>query len=155
MVDVAQAAVDRGLAAIGASLERLEKKEKITAGERASALSRIRATTDYADLKAANLIIEAATENYPQHRRSGRLLIGGPPIGHNAFHGWSRHTGQPRRGHRIGGDHHVARAECLVAIRDMPSVFAAANVDHPALQFNSILQAVSELTGQCLNALGG
>ena len=63
MVDVAQAAVDRGLAAIGASLERLEKKEKITAGERASALSRIRATTNYADLKAANLIIEAATEN--------------------------------------------------------------------------------------------
>ncbi len=33
MVDVAQAAVDRGLAAIGASLERLEKKEKITAGD--------------------------------------------------------------------------------------------------------------------------
>ena len=47
--------MDRGLAAIGASLERLEKKDKITAGALASALSRIRATTDYADLKAANL----------------------------------------------------------------------------------------------------
>ena len=50
MVDVAQAAVDRGVAAIGASLERLQKKDKITADARAAALARIRGTTDYAAL---------------------------------------------------------------------------------------------------------
>ncbi|HEX6136812.1 MAG TPA: 3-hydroxyacyl-CoA dehydrogenase NAD-binding domain-containing protein, partial [Casimicrobiaceae bacterium] len=41
MVDVAQAAVDRGLAAIDTSLERLQKKEKITGDARKAALARI------------------------------------------------------------------------------------------------------------------
>jgi len=63
MVDVAQPAVDRGVAAIGASLDRLQKKEKITADARAAALARVTATTDYAALSRTHLIIEAATEN--------------------------------------------------------------------------------------------
>ena len=63
MVDVAQGAVDRGVAAIGASLERLQKKDKLTAEARHAALARVRGTTDYAALRDANLVIEAATEN--------------------------------------------------------------------------------------------
>ena len=63
MVDVAQAAVDRGLAAIDGSLERLQKKDKIAADARKAALARVRGTTSYDDLANANLIVEAATEN--------------------------------------------------------------------------------------------
>ncbi|MEO8536846.1 MAG: 3-hydroxybutyryl-CoA dehydrogenase [Betaproteobacteria bacterium] len=63
MVDVAQPAVDRGVAAIGTSLDRLQKRDKITADARTAALARIRASTDYATLEAAELVIEAATEN--------------------------------------------------------------------------------------------
>jgi 3-hydroxybutyryl-CoA dehydrogenase len=63
MVDIAQAAVDRGIAAIGGSLERLQKKDKITADARVAALARIRGSTDYAALSGASLIVEAATEN--------------------------------------------------------------------------------------------
>jgi 3-hydroxybutyryl-CoA dehydrogenase len=63
MVDVAQAAVDRGLAAIDTSLERLQKKEKITGEARKAALARVVGTTDYAKLAAAQLVVEAATEN--------------------------------------------------------------------------------------------
>ena len=63
MVDVAQAAVDRGLARIHGSLERLQKKDKISADTRSAALARVRGSTDYAELAGANLIIEAATEN--------------------------------------------------------------------------------------------
>ena len=63
MVDVAQAAVDRGLAAIDTSLERLQKKEKITGEARKAALARIVGTTDYAKLAATQLVVEAATEN--------------------------------------------------------------------------------------------
>ena len=63
MVDVAQAAIDRGLAAVDASLGRLHKKEKITAEARAATLARIRGTTDYGALGGTGLIIEAATEN--------------------------------------------------------------------------------------------
>ena len=63
MVDVADAAVERGLAAIGGSLERLRKKDKISDDARTSALARVRGSTDYAELAGAGLIIEAATEN--------------------------------------------------------------------------------------------
>jgi 3-hydroxybutyryl-CoA dehydrogenase len=63
MVDVAQAAVDRGIAAIGASLERLQKKDRITGDARTAALARVRGSTAYADLAGASLIVEAATEN--------------------------------------------------------------------------------------------
>ena len=63
MVDVAAAAVERGLATIGGSLERLRKKDKISDDARTSALARVRGSTDYAELAGAGLIIEAATEN--------------------------------------------------------------------------------------------
>ncbi|HSU42680.1 MAG TPA: 3-hydroxybutyryl-CoA dehydrogenase [Casimicrobiaceae bacterium] len=63
MVDVAQAAVDRGIAAIGASLDRLQKKDRISGDARTAALARVRGSTAYADLAGANLIVEAATEN--------------------------------------------------------------------------------------------
>jgi len=63
MVDVADAAVQRGIAAIGASLDRLVKKDKLTAEARAQALSHVRGATDYGALADADLLIEAATEN--------------------------------------------------------------------------------------------
>ena len=63
MVDVAEAAIERGIAAIGASLERLVKKERVTAEDRAAALKRIEGTTDYALLSSCDFIVEAATEN--------------------------------------------------------------------------------------------
>src|SRR5262252_1610880 len=63
MVDVAEAAVQRGLSAINASLDRLVKKEKIAAADKGAALKRIEGTIDYDALKRCDLIIEAATEN--------------------------------------------------------------------------------------------
>ncbi|HJU21770.1 MAG TPA: 3-hydroxybutyryl-CoA dehydrogenase [Casimicrobiaceae bacterium] len=63
MVDVAQAAVDRGLKTIDGSLERLQKKDKITSEARSAALARVRGSTDYRDFASAALVIEAATEN--------------------------------------------------------------------------------------------
>ena len=68
MVDVSQAALDRGLAAIGGSLDRLVKKQKLSADDQAAVRSRIRGSTEYRDLAAADLVIEAATEN-PQVKR--------------------------------------------------------------------------------------
>jgi 3-hydroxybutyryl-CoA dehydrogenase len=63
MVDVAEAAVLRGLATVTGSLDRLLKKEKITVAAKDAALSRIHGTTDYAALKNSDIVIEAATEN--------------------------------------------------------------------------------------------
>lgn len=63
MSDVAQAALDRALATISGSYDRLIKKEKMTAEQKAAALARIKTATELAALKDADLIIEAATEN--------------------------------------------------------------------------------------------
>ena len=63
-VDINEAAVAKGVASVAGSLERLIKKEKITSAERDAALARIKGSTSYEDLKSAQLVIEAATENY-------------------------------------------------------------------------------------------
>ncbi len=63
MVDISQQAVDKGLATVAGSLDRLIKKEKLTAAEKDAALARISTSTDYAALTGAQLVIEAATEN--------------------------------------------------------------------------------------------
>ena len=63
MTDIAQAQVDRGVKAIDGSLERLVKKEKMSAGDKAAALGRLKTATDVAALKDCDLLIEAATEN--------------------------------------------------------------------------------------------
>jgi 3-hydroxybutyryl-CoA dehydrogenase len=69
MVDVSDAALERGLAMLTSSLDRLVKKEKLTAADRSAALGRIRATTQYAELEPMDLVIEAATENLDIKRR--------------------------------------------------------------------------------------
>ncbi|HEU0201592.1 MAG TPA: 3-hydroxybutyryl-CoA dehydrogenase [Burkholderiaceae bacterium] len=63
MVDISDAAVERGMATISASLERLVKKEKFSAADKAAALARIKGATSYDALPGAEVIIEAATEN--------------------------------------------------------------------------------------------
>ena len=64
MVDISDAAVQKGLATVAGSLDRLIKKEKISEADKAAALARIKTSTNYDDLKAAQLVIEAATENF-------------------------------------------------------------------------------------------
>ena len=46
LCDVSEAAVERGLAAIGKSLDRFVKKEKITAAQKDETLGRLSAATD-------------------------------------------------------------------------------------------------------------
>jgi 3-hydroxybutyryl-CoA dehydrogenase len=63
MTDIAEAAVQRGLSTISTSLDRLIKKEKLTAEQKATALAKISTSTDTGALRECDLIIEAATEN--------------------------------------------------------------------------------------------
>jgi len=63
LVDVAQEAVDRGLAAVAKNLDRQVRKELISEEDKASTLSRIQGGTDLAAAAAASqIIIEAAPE---------------------------------------------------------------------------------------------
>ena len=63
MIDVNDAAVTRGKAAITQSLDRLVKKDKLGDDERDAALARVTGGTDYQALAHCDLAIEAATEN--------------------------------------------------------------------------------------------
>jgi 3-hydroxybutyryl-CoA dehydrogenase len=65
MLDINQAAIDKGMESISSSLERLVKKEKLSSEEKITILSRVTPSLDYADLKNLDLVIEAATENQP------------------------------------------------------------------------------------------
>jgi len=76
MVDIAQAAVDKGLATIGKSLDRLISKEKMTEADKAAALARVKGSTSYDDLKSAQLVIEAATENHELKNKILKQLDG-------------------------------------------------------------------------------
>jgi 3-hydroxybutyryl-CoA dehydrogenase len=61
--DVSDAALEKGVAAISNSLDRLIKKGVATTDEKAQTLKHISSTTNVADLAKADLVIEAATEN--------------------------------------------------------------------------------------------
>jgi len=63
LVDVAQALVDKGRAAIEKNLEREVAKGKRTAEDRQAALARITTSTDAAALSGCDIVIEAIVEN--------------------------------------------------------------------------------------------
>jgi 3-hydroxybutyryl-CoA dehydrogenase len=63
LLDISDAALERGFGTVRKNLDRQTSKQTITADVAASALKRIRCTTDYAQLDGAQLVIEAATEN--------------------------------------------------------------------------------------------
>ncbi|NKC33125.1 3-hydroxybutyryl-CoA dehydrogenase [Falsiroseomonas selenitidurans] len=62
MLDVAQAALDKGLATLAKNMDRQVSKGTLTQADRDAALARIATSTDYAAFGACDLVIEAATE---------------------------------------------------------------------------------------------
>ncbi|HKS15520.1 MAG TPA: 3-hydroxybutyryl-CoA dehydrogenase [Pseudomonas sp.] len=69
LVDVADAALQRGMTTLARNLERQVNKQTVTREQADAALTRIRTSTDYADLRPAQLVIEAATENLALKQR--------------------------------------------------------------------------------------
>ena len=63
MQDVSDEVVQKGLDALGSSLERLVKKDKITQEACTQALARIQASTDIEAMAECDLVVEAASEN--------------------------------------------------------------------------------------------
>jgi prephenate dehydrogenase len=68
LVDVSDAALERGVA-LSKNLERQVSKGTLDADKAAAAKTRIRTSTDYAQLSSAQLVIEAATENLQLKQR--------------------------------------------------------------------------------------
>ncbi len=65
MSDIKDEFVQRGLNTISKSLDRFVKKGKLTQEDKEAAMGRIKGTIDLADMKDADFVVEAATENEP------------------------------------------------------------------------------------------
>jgi 3-hydroxybutyryl-CoA dehydrogenase len=76
MIDVSDDATGRGTKTIALSLDRLVKKEKLTAEARDAALANVSGSTDYAALVTADLVVEAATENLELKLKVLRQIAG-------------------------------------------------------------------------------
>lgn len=63
MSDITDEFVQRGLATIRKNLDRSVQKERITSADRDQTMARIKGTTRVEDMKAADLVVEAATES--------------------------------------------------------------------------------------------
>ena len=63
LMDIKDEFVQQGLSTIQKNMDRQVKKEKISQSEMETSMSRIIASTDYNQLSACDLVIEAATEN--------------------------------------------------------------------------------------------
>ncbi len=63
MMDVNSAALEKGLATVSGSCDRLIKKGTMTEAEKATLLGNIKTTQETAGLKNCDIVIEAATEN--------------------------------------------------------------------------------------------
>jgi 3-hydroxybutyryl-CoA dehydrogenase len=64
MRDIKPEYVERGMATVAKSLERLAARGKLSADARAATLARIRPTTDINDLRQCDLVVEAVLEDY-------------------------------------------------------------------------------------------
>ena len=64
LIDVSEAATAKGIGDVESRLARLVAKGKMSAAEKDAAIGRIHAASDYTALTPADLVIEAATENY-------------------------------------------------------------------------------------------
>jgi 3-hydroxybutyryl-CoA dehydrogenase len=76
MLDVSAAALERGLSTISSSLDRLVQKDKLRGDQKDQVLGRICTTTSYQEIKGADLVIEAATENLELKLRILREIEG-------------------------------------------------------------------------------
>ncbi len=69
IMEVAEAPLQRGLASIAKSLDKFVEKGKLPQSERDAIVGRIKGTTNIADLKDCDLVIEAIVEN-PEAKKS-------------------------------------------------------------------------------------
>ena len=81
LIDTTQTAVDRAAATIRQSLDRLVKKEAITAEARDVALGRIKTSTSLGDAARSELVIEAVFESLDVKREVFRTLDAACPRG--------------------------------------------------------------------------
>lgn len=81
MVDISEAALERGLQTVRQSCDRLVKKEKMSEAQKQTLLSHISVSTDMKSFASCDFIVEAATENVDLKLKIFRQLDEVAPAG--------------------------------------------------------------------------
>ncbi len=108
MNDIAEQFVNKGFDTISKNLDRLVAKDKIKADQKTEILSRIKKSTNLEDMKAADIVVEAATERedlklgHLQEARRGLQARRDPRVEHlvDPHHADRRRHEAPRARHR-------------------------------------------------------
>jgi 3-hydroxybutyryl-CoA dehydrogenase len=74
IVDVSDAALERGRSTIAKNLDRQVKKGTITEADKAGVLGRVTTSTAMDSIKGASLVVEAATENRDRTKRPQQVI---------------------------------------------------------------------------------
>ena len=82
LIDINASALEKAIATIGKNLDRQVAKEKITEADKEAALANISTSTDVASgVKSADLVVEAATENFEIKKQLFRTMDENAPAG--------------------------------------------------------------------------
>jgi 3-hydroxyacyl-CoA dehydrogenase len=74
LIDTSREALERGLGVVGTTYDSMVRRGRITAADKTGRMALIRGTLDYADLRDADIIIEAVFEDIGLKRRIFRSL---------------------------------------------------------------------------------
>ncbi|MFO8049012.1 MAG: 3-hydroxybutyryl-CoA dehydrogenase [Desulfosudaceae bacterium] len=144
--DISRELVDKGLAAVSANLDRLVKKEKITAADQAAVMERIMPVTTLDQAAECDLAVEAAVENMDIKARIfgelDRLAPAHAILASNTsslpITGIAAHTGRPER---VIGMHFMNPVPVMKLVEVINGLATAAEV-------TATVEAVAESMGK-------
>ncbi|WP_444890675.1 3-hydroxyacyl-CoA dehydrogenase NAD-binding domain-containing protein [Microbulbifer sp. DLAB2-AA] len=159
LLDIDQAAVERGLAVIDKNYNISMKKGKITEPQKAHYLSLIQSTTDYSDLVEVDLVIEAVFENVTlkkeifskldQYCKPGTILAT-----NTSYQDIDQIAAATNRPEDVIGLHFFSPANVMKLLEVVRGSKSADDVIATAMRLAKTIKKVPVLAGNCYGFIG-
>ncbi|WP_444901832.1 3-hydroxyacyl-CoA dehydrogenase NAD-binding domain-containing protein [Microbulbifer sp. SSSA007] len=159
LLDIDQAAVERGLAVIDKNYNISMKKGKITEPQKAHCLSLIQSTTDYSDLVEVDLVIEAVFENVTlkkeifskldQYCKPGTILAT-----NTSYQDIDQIAAATNRPEDVIGLHFFSPANVMKLLEVVRGSKSADDVIATAMRLAKTIKKVPVLAGNCYGFIG-
>ncbi|MFA0812577.1 3-hydroxyacyl-CoA dehydrogenase NAD-binding domain-containing protein [Microbulbifer epialgicus] len=159
LLEIDQAAIERGLAVIDKNYNITLKKGKLTEAQKTHCLSLIEGTTDYADLAEVDLVIEAVFENIElkqevfakldQFCKPGAILAT-----NTSYQDIDQIAAATNRPEDVIGLHFFSPANVMKLLEVVRGSKSADDVIATAMQLAKIIKKVPVLAGNCFGFIG-
>ncbi|WP_444898511.1 3-hydroxyacyl-CoA dehydrogenase NAD-binding domain-containing protein [Microbulbifer sp. VAAC004] len=159
LLDIDQAAVERGLAVIDKNYSISMKKGKITEPQKTHCLSLIQGTTDYSDLVEVDLVIEAVFENVTlkkeifskldQYCKPGTILAT-----NTSYQDIDQIAAATNRPENVIGLHFFSPANVMKLLEVVRGSKSADDVIATAMRLAKTIKKVPVLAGNCYGFIG-